>query len=181
MTEQVAFNPIKTGRSIGLIAGVVTIVYCVLLYLVDASLLTKPWILVSFFIIVGFKMYAAFKVWQVRRRNTLFRESLQAVFMVSVIGFLLWISFMYVMYNYIDPTVIEGLINRMTENITQAWNDGRITKHQLEEGLLKFEKVRFNFAIASMMYCIMLIAGFLYALIFAAISMFSGRDIAATN
>ena len=178
MSGQNAVNPAALGAKFGLLAGLGCVIFLLALFLIKRNLLLSPWILSGFVIIVAFKVAAAYFLWRSRGGEVAFKDSLQAVFTVSAISLLIFVLFFYLLFNFIDLSLLEQVKNNITANAVKSFEDGRITKEHLDAGIAKIEKLRFGLWEGWVAYAVFLCAGFFYALVLAAVSRLISRDIA---
>lgn len=161
----------------GLCAGLLSIGYFTILYLIKPSLLLTPWALFSFLIIVVFKMMDAYSLWKAKQGIIVFKDTLRSVFMVSVISLLILTVFYHFMFNFVDLSLIKQLQEKIAANAMQAFNEKRITQVQLDEARSWIEGIRMSIGLSSVIYSVLLLVGFFYAVVFAGISRLIGRGI----
>ncbi len=177
MNGQTAVKPAALGARLGLYAGLACLVFLIALYAVRTTLLISPVILLVFAIVVAFKVAAAYYMWKANRGTVDFKDALQSVFLVSVVSLLLIVFFFYLLFNFIDPTLTEQIKKNISEKTMKSFEEGQITKAQLDAAAERVKSFRLGEGAFFMLYSFSLIVGFFYALVFAGITRLIGRDI----
>jgi len=181
MSGQATVNPVALGTRMGLFAGIASLLFLLLLYGMNPAMLISPLILAVFVIVVAFKVAAAYRLWRNQNGQVAFKGALQSIFMVSVVSLLIVFFFLYLLFNVFDVSLTEQVKKSISANMMQSFEQGRITKTQLDEGLLRLNNFKPGIAAFSALYCFTLFVGFFYALVFAGISRLSGREISSAN
>jgi|ERR1051325_6157582 hypothetical protein len=172
-------KPALLGARLGLLAGLACIFYLLALHFIAANLLLTPWLIFVFVIIIIFKIAAAYLLWREKGGQVPFKDALQSVFMVSVISLFMVILFFYLFFNFIDHTLMEQIRKNIADRVMKSFQDGHITKEQLDTGLARIQQINFGIAAASVTYSVLLFIGFFYALVFAAITRLIGKEISS--
>jgi len=101
----------------GVILGLVGIIYTVLLYIVDAALLANMWLgLFTLVLFLGLVIYAGIDYRKQIGGLLPFGKAYQHGFLTLVIGGIIGTLFNYLLYNIIDPGVVETLAEAGAEN-----------------------------------------------------------------
>ncbi len=96
------------SRTYGIIAGGGTVLYLLLFYFADAANIHNPAIVWSSLIIYLACMYKAV----IERKNDLggsieFRDAASAAFVVYLIANIMYYGFIYLMFKYFDPELVD--------------------------------------------------------------------------
>jgi hypothetical protein len=101
----------------GVIIGLVGIIYTVLLYIVDAALLANMWLgLFTLVLFLGLVIYAGIDYRKQIGGLIPFGKAYQHGFLTLVIGGIIGTIFNYLLYNIIDPGLVETLAEAGAEN-----------------------------------------------------------------
>lgn len=101
----------------GILAGGATIAYLLLFYLVNPKLMLNPTVLWSSLLIYLFFMFRA--CWEEQRKmeNYSFRQALKSAFVVFVLANAMYYTYYFIMFNWLDPGLIEIQRELMGENL----------------------------------------------------------------
>jgi hypothetical protein len=92
----------------GIGAGVLTIVYMLIFYSIDETLMFSPWVTWSSFVIYIAAMLKATLNTRAKSEGFFtFREGLRPAFGVYVVASVTYFIFNYILYNYINPELPE--------------------------------------------------------------------------
>ena len=106
----------KNGVNFGIIVGVISILMYTLMYIIDIKMFANYWIgIVSFFVNLIIGIVAVAKSKKALGGYISFKESFTVFFIVIVIGLVLGTSFMYILFNFIDPSAKEVIMNEVIE------------------------------------------------------------------
>jgi hypothetical protein len=155
----------------GLLFGVVSIAYTVVLYLggVKAYMHSSNKY-IGIAIALGFAFFTA---WQLKKQQggyLEFADSLKSVFKVMVIGILLSTVFDYFLFNYIDTSFREVVRQASIEAIENEMVKNNSSEAEIERTLQWMEKFNsFGVAAQALAFCIRCIVHFIIALVVSAI------------
>jgi len=101
----------------GVILGLVGVIYTVLLYIVDAALLANMWLgLFTLVLFLGLVVYAGIDYRKQMGGLLPFGKAYQHGFLTLFIGGIIGTLFNYLLYNIIDPGLVETLAEAGAEN-----------------------------------------------------------------
>ncbi len=166
------------GQSIaikyGWIAGVSTVAYFLLFYFINPRLLFNPFVYWASLGVYLALIWRALQVEKEQKEGVLdFKQALRSAFLVFVIANLIYYVFYYLLYNWIDPGLVELQEEVMRESLEQA--GGMLPEEQKKEMLRSLEEgLKIEPSTVLLTYARSLIGGFLLALGLAAIA--SRRD-----
>lgn len=110
----------KNGIKFGIISAVISIVLTVLMYAIDINLFANSWIgigMVFFYLALGIYVVSTTKKEMGGTIN--FKEAFTTYFIYSVIGIVIAKIFEYILFNFIDPSakeqILEISINKAVE------------------------------------------------------------------
>ena len=161
------------GVSNGLFMGLVLIVYTLALYLINPELMFKMGLgmLVSILVYVVFMVRAGNATKADLGGYMSFKQALKPTFLVFVVGTLLYQIFYYVLFNFIDPSLMDVLLDN-TIRITEWWLDlFNAPADAREAAIAQVEEKGVSMGIGQIVqqYLMSLIFGFIIALIVSAI------------
>ncbi|GEP52066.1 hypothetical protein FNO01nite_27380 [Flavobacterium noncentrifugens] len=135
--ENLRKNAVKFGLFLGLFLIVVTTI----MYAVDLSLFTKPWIGVTNLIVITlFGAFAGITYKKQQGGFLTFKEAFTAFFITVVIGFLLSTIYTILLFNFIDPeakaVITENLI-KYTVSMMQSFGAKAADVNKIIEDLQK--------------------------------------------
>lgn len=158
----------NNGVKYGLLAGLGVIIYSLVLYLVDDKLLF------GWASILGTVLYLAcmYKAGVDEREEQggfiTWKEALKPTFLTYVVGSLLATIFTYLLFNVIDPSLIEIQKGMAIEQMQSM--EGMIGEEGVEEGIKQIEERGTSGLNDTLIgYAFMLIIGFVFAAIISAI------------
>lgn len=134
--------PLNHPVKIGLVAGILLIVYTAILYAFDIDIYDFVFSIVNGIIIFGLLIFAAILAMKKMRDISLagkitYLQALVGGFVVFLIAFYLSSIFSFILNGYIDPEYLpakmDGLISKMEDMMPEEALDKMISK--LEEGL----------------------------------------------
>jgi len=100
----------------GLIAGVLTVLILMVLYIINRELMINPMVInmTTLFFIAG--MFAGGRKEQEGKSHTLsYLESMRVAFGIYVIANVLYYLFIYTFYNYIDPSLVDVINQNLAD------------------------------------------------------------------
>lgn len=100
----------KQGLRNGVVAGLICIIYTLLLYILGGELMFNFWMsMASYVIIIGVMVYTVQSYRKAHGNYVGFRTSFGGAFPVGIFGMLLPLVFAYILYAYIDPDLTMRL------------------------------------------------------------------------
>ncbi|MCS3799126.1 DUF4199 domain-containing protein [Niastella sp. OAS944] len=155
----------------GLLFGVISIVYTVILYLGGVNAYMHPSNkYLGVVIAVGFAFLTA---WQLRKQQggyLEFADALKGIFKVMVIGILLSTIFDYVLFNYIDTAFREALRQASIDAMIYEMEKSNMPQSKIDQTLEWMEKFNsFGLAAQALAFAVRCILHFIIALIVAGI------------
>jgi len=115
----------KNSVTFGLFLGLFLIVVTTLMYAIDLSLFTKPWIgIINLIVVTLFGAFAGIKSKKQAGGFLTFKEAFTAFFITVLIGFLISTLYSILLFNVIDPeakTVITDHLIKYTVDMMQSF------------------------------------------------------------
>ena len=92
----------------GLLTGIISVVYMMLFYWIDKKMMMGPWVYWSSvgIFILGM-LWAVQKIKREQEDQISLRDALRTAFFVYLIADLVWYGFYYLLFNFIDPGMVE--------------------------------------------------------------------------
>jgi phosphotransferase system glucose/maltose/N-acetylglucosamine-specific IIC component len=154
----------------GVLYGVASIIYTVILYLGGVESFMDPSVkYIGMAIPIGFAFWVA---WQLKKQNggyLEFAEALKGIFKVMVIGILLSMIFDYVLFNFIDKPFNQALMQESSRQMEKELQ-GKMSQEKIDEIVDKMSNVnQYSVAMQGLAFAIRCILHFIVALIVAAI------------
>lgn len=135
----------QTAIKFGIITGIATVLYLFIFHQIDRALVLNPLVYWSTLLFAVAGMVAAVKKTRSENSNKISqREALKTAFLVFVLAQLLFMAFIFVLFNFLDP----GLVDLQKEMMEKAG-----MKIENPDLSMTFGKVFFR-------YAYMLIPGF---------------------
>ena len=164
----------------GSIGGVATIVFMLLVYIIDHTLVTSfPILLVEVLITVIFMVIA---VWYERKENggyITFRPALKTTYGTAVLAWLVFCVFYFSLYKFVDPELINVFYKRAAENLVMHGKELGKSDQEIANEIarqkgsgLRFDDPKTMF----FLYLFLVILSFFYAMIVSAIATAASRD-----
>lgn len=110
----------NVGLTYGLISGLASVVFSLLLYLNGAKAFVSPIAYLGFLIPIAIGVLAGLKQKKINGGYLEFKESLKVVFTTFVIGTIIGSLFSYLLFNFIDVPFREALTQISVEKM-QEW------------------------------------------------------------
>ncbi len=102
----------QTAVKYGIITGIATVLYLFFFYTLDRSNATNTWVSFSTLIITVIGMVAA-NVAERKKVGSLERsEALKIAFSVAVVSGLFFYTFLYLLFNFIDPELAQIVVEK---------------------------------------------------------------------
>ncbi len=162
------------GVQNGIFVGLVMIVYNLVAWFINAELLFN-WVLA---LVVGIGLYVFF-MWRAGNAAKIenggyltFKQSLKPTFLTYVIGSLIGVLFTYVLYNFIDPTLNDMMLEKAIEVAEKMVKMFGGNEEAVEQAIAEVEEKGASMTIGTIVqnYLVGLIfPGFVLALIVSAI------------
>ncbi|MEM9823526.1 MAG: DUF4199 domain-containing protein [Bacteroidota bacterium] len=149
----------------GIFAGIATITYSVIFYLIDPKIMLSGWVYYSSFLFYLIGMFLAVFKAREAEGGLDFRTALSISFKVFLLANIFYYVFSYVMFNYIDPGLIE-----LQKSMMEAFLEGRgdeQSQAMLEE--MKKGDLSYSFSTVFFSFAFSTISGFLLSLLVAGI------------
>lgn len=158
----------KDNHSIkfGIIAGSATIVFLFLFYWIEKELMLSAGIIWSTTFLYFIGMYMA--PLELRKENEGyldFKTALRAAFIVWVIANAIYHAFQYILYNFLDPDMLNVQKNYMQREMGKL--DGMVSEEYLETFSENIEVLNYDLGTVIFTYFSSLIAGFIFSAIIA--------------
>ena len=175
-----SLTPVRSGVLFGLMAGVVCILYFVVLYFVSKKLFTGLWTYIGYIVIVFFKIVAVELARRAQKNIIYFKEALKTAFLVSVISLFLWLAFQHVMF-LADPSLPPAAKQNRIEFIQWSMELSDAPEEKIQEAIKRAESADYGASLRSdaLSYGFFLMVGFFYALIIAGVYHFISKSYAA--
>ncbi len=167
--KTVSFNNIAFQN--GVIAGLVCIIFTLILYVVNSELILSLWFLIAYSFIVAFKIITA-NVIRKRQHNYIsFRQGLKYTFMISAVSLFIWISFNGVLFKYIDRELIEISKVKSIERTIRWMEKAKMPDKEIDIAVEKAKNQSYepNLKFMSLNYAGSCVVGFIYSLIISGI------------
>lgn len=122
----------------GIFAGGATIAYLLLFYLLDPKLMLNPTVLWSSLLIYVFFMFKVCLKEQGTIPDYSFRLALKSAFVVFVVANALYYTYYYIMFNWVDPGLIEvqrELIQANLERFSGVM--GEASKNEMQKNIME--------------------------------------------
>ena len=158
------------GLNNGLIAGLVGIIVLLISYFIDQGFYMKFAGYVVYVVYLYFMYLAAKQAREAQGGFISFSKLLAPVFLTFVVASLLVAVFQYLMYNFIDTSLLDAMYDQAILQVERM--SGLIGEEGVEAALDKLEEdgVSYNFGTVAIGYGIsLIIPGFIFALIIAGI------------
>ncbi len=166
------------GVSNGLMYGLVSVVLTLIIYLISVELyLGWTPMIISFLVTVFFMIRACTTERNDNGGVLPFANALKTSFIVYVVGALLIVIFQYVLYNFIDPGLIDLEVQSALEMTRKMMEMMGAPEAQIEKELSQLKDQDFSMTLGRTAgaYAVSLLGGFIVALISAAITKRSGN------
>lgn len=162
-----AGNP---GVVYGVIAGIATVLFTLMLYLGGVSWFTSPVAWLGFVIIIVFAVLAPIKQKRLNSGYLEFKEALKISFTVFTIGTLISTLFNYVLFNFIDIPFREAYAQEMAKKSGEMMKNFGAPQEEIDKAVEKAMSAD-NYSIGNMLLgtAFILIIFFLFSLLIAAI------------
>lgn len=154
----------------GLLAGIVGIIILLVSYFIDQTFYMKY---AAYIVYLGYIYFMYMSVKQTRDESDgfiSFGKALGPAFLTFVIASFLVSVFQYVMYNFIDTSLLDAMYDQAVQQIEKM--GGLIGEEGMEVALEKLEEDGVNYGIGTVLLGYgfgLIIPGFIFALIIAAI------------
>lgn len=153
--------------------GAVLVIYTLVTYLIDPQLMFKWWLA----LIIGIVIYVFFmRRAGIATRNDLggymsFKQALAPTFLTFVIGALVASVFNYIMYNFIDPSLQDQLLNYTLDTTESMMSRFGAPQSEIDSALDKLETEGISLGVVDILkqYAWSLIIGFIIAAIISAV------------
>lgn len=100
----------KQGLRNGIVAGLISIIYTLVLYIIGGELMFNFWMsMVSYVIMIGVMIFTVQSYRKAHGNYVGFRTAFGGSFTVGIFGMLLPLVFAYILYAYIDPELTMRL------------------------------------------------------------------------
>jgi hypothetical protein len=158
------------GLSNGLLAGLVGIIILLIGYFISQAFFMKY---ASYVVFVAYLYFMYMAVKQTREEQDgfiSFGKALAPAFLTFVVGSFLVAVFQYVMYNFIDSSLLDALYDQSVEQIERM--SGMLGEEGTEAALERLDEKGVSFGIGQVLLGYgfgLIIPGFIFALIIAAI------------
>lgn len=149
----------------GVILGLLTVVLNLVVYFIDPRMLMSTWIGVGFFALAIYFVYRSGKETREEMGGYMsWGEALKPTFLTYVIYSSIAAAFTYVLYNFIDPSLIE-LQKEISIEAIEAM-EGFIGEERMEMAIEEIENQDFSMSID---FAFSLVGGFVISAIVSAI------------
>ncbi len=140
-TEEIQESPVKAGIRSGLILGAISIIILLLLYLVNASLMANMWV---GFGLIGLSLVLVI-VFGLNYRKQIggfikFKNAFIFSMVLLVISGLVSQTFNYVLFNFIDPELVEVVTDAAIENTESIMERFGAAQDDIDEALERTEE-----------------------------------------
>ena len=156
----------------GLLLGLCSVLASLLLYLVSMDLYLNWW--VQLVLSLGLTIFFMSRAGVMSRREgngfISFKDTLKPTFLTYAIGALIGTIFIYVMYHYVDPGLVDLTKEKALEQTEKMMSTFGAPQDDIDEAIEKMEQQSFESGIGKtlLQYCFQLIFGFILALIISA-------------
>lgn len=156
----------------GVIYGLVSVVFTLVLYLIDKTLLSKFMMLT----LVGFAIMIFFMVKSAREEKMdnegilPYGEAVKNTFVVVAIGMLISSLFTFILYNFIDPSLIDMLKDATIETTRSMMEKFGAPEDQIDQAMEQIEDTDMDMSMSKVLvqYAQSLIFGLIISLIVSA-------------
>lgn len=150
----------------GLMAGGGTVIFLCLFYWIDKVLILQPGVIWSTLILYLLGMYMApLEVRKSQDGIIDFKTALRNAFLVWVIANAIYHLFNYLLYNILDPEMLEVQRNYMLDNFDKI--EGILSRDNIETLKEGTNQLNYSFFTVLTHYASSLIGGFLFAAVIA--------------
>lgn len=156
----------KHAIRFGIFAGIGTVLFLYLFYWMDKKMMLQPSIVWSTMFLYIIAMYMA--PLEERKENEgylLFKPALKASFLVYIIANGIYTIFNYILYNFLDPGMLEVQKEYFHEH--KEILEGFLPQSTYEEFVKSLEHLNYSLGTIISHYFITLIGGFILAVIIA--------------
>lgn len=158
------------GLNYGTIGGLVLVVLLVVMYLMGIEAFLSPLSWMGYVIIIGFAVAAGLKQRKVNGGYLEFKQALKVTFTVFALGFLLQTLFSYILFNFIDVSFREALLQRTLEKTEEMLRNFGASDDVIDQSITSASSSNaYSFGNQLLGYGVMCILFFLIALIISAI------------
>lgn len=162
----------KPGVKNGLLTGVTILIFSHVCYMFNRSMIITGLAYVTYLIPIFFMFRAAKEEKKLNEGLLSFGEALKVTFLTFVIGFFFYALYTYIMFNVVDPSLMD-LTKEISINQAEMVGEYFGIEDQLENLPEEIDKqdLKMNFNMVLMNYLVALIfPGFIYALIVSSIT-----------
>ncbi len=163
-------NGIQIGVTNGIIIGFLLVILYLGLYMFKPDMFFNSWIAMGFFVVILlFMVKAALENRKGLGGYASFKQTLQPAFVTFLVAQLISTIFNYVLYNYIDPSLVEAL-KQYTVDFTRNMFEGMMSEAELEQQIetVKQQDYTVTFGSSLLGFLWMSVVGFVLAAIVAA-------------
>ncbi len=154
----------QIGLRNGVVSGILSIIYTLLLYILGGELLFKTSMqLLGNVILIGMMCYTVQTYRKQHNNYVSFRQAFGGAFSVSVFGVLLPLLFAYILYTYIDPELTMRLKEYTIKTSIEMFQWFNMSEDQIDAALDEIKEKDYSPTIANYL------KGYVGALIFAAL------------
>lgn len=126
MTEAIK----KTGVKFGIILGIISLLITTAIYVTDPLSFANIWLGIGiFFVYIIIGIIGVVQAKKELNGFMSFKEAFTAFFIIMALGNLIGVFFMYILFNFIDPSIQQGIIDKTIE-MSVGWmqNSGMKTE-----------------------------------------------------
>jgi hypothetical protein len=165
----VNFNNIALQN--GIIAGILCIIYTLILYVINIELVLELWLFVAYSFIVAFKIITANVIRRKQHNFISFKQGVKYTFMISAISLFMWIAFNTVLFKYVDRDLVAISKKKAIERTIHFMEIAKAPEKEIEKAVEKAEQQNYepSLKFSSMNYAGSCVVGFLYSLIISGI------------
>lgn len=150
----------------GIIAGVATVLFLFLFYWIEKELILSPGVIWSTTLLYFIGMYMAPLELRSENEGYLdFKTALRASFIVWGVANLIYHTFQYILYNFLDPKMIEIQKNYILKNMDSL--EGMVSEEYIETYTNSLESFSYDLGTTIFTYFSSLIVGFFFSMVIA--------------
>jgi len=153
----------------GLIYGAASIAFTVFLYLGGVKAFMSPVARLGIVIPIAFAVLTAWQQKKIQGGYLEFSDGLKTIFKALVIGLTLSMVFEYILFNYIDVSFTQALMQATSQEMEKSLQ-GQMSQEKIDEAVEKIGTIdQHSFKIQALTFAIRCILHFVLALIVSAI------------
>lgn len=151
MSEQPTTTSIqKMGLMNGVVSGVLSIIYTLLLYILGGDLMFKPSMqFLGYIILIALMVYTVQSYRQQHNNYVTYRSAFGGAFSVSIFGILIPLIFAYCLYSFIDPDLTVRLKEYSVKSSMEVMQWFNMPDDQIDDALKAIKEQDYSPTLAS--------------------------------